>query len=108
MDLLKDRYKVRGSRNKIKATLRSAAGGTVMATINDQTRFLSHDPIRHAPIHKLPWPLSLIQPFKVEFMRMQNDKIVEKIIFLRKDLDSAINLLLDGISEDDTILISPH
>jgi len=108
MDLLNDRCKVRDCRKRIKLILRSRAGGSVMATYKNLTRFLSHDPMRHAPINRLPWPLNLIQPHKVGFMVMQDSEILEKKVFMWGDIDLAINQLLEGISEDDYILISPH
>jgi hypothetical protein len=108
MDLLKDRCKVRDSRKRIKLILRNRSGGSVMATFKNKTRILSHDPMRHAPINRLPWPLSLIQPHKVGFMVMQDSEILEKKVFMWGDIDLAINQLLEGISEDEYILVSPH
>jgi hypothetical protein len=55
------------ARKPIGERLMSEAGGSCVLRVGDVTRILAHYPGLHAPLTRLPWPLSRMQPHELSY-----------------------------------------
>ena len=81
-------------------------GGSAQVHVGDTTRMLYHS-FLHQPMQKLPWPLSLIHPHNLGYVRRQSEKTVEMRTFTKWQINEAIDLLLEGLDPSQLVLIMP-
>lgn len=82
-------------------------GGSAQVHHGDTSRMLSHT-FLDGPVQRLPWPLNLLQPHNVRYLVMKRNDIVYEQKFKKRQIDEAINMLLEGLEDNVDILILPN
>lgn len=79
-------------------------GGSAQVRLGDTTRMISHT-FLDGPVQKLPWPFNLLQPHNISYLVMRGNEIVFEQKFKKRQINVAINMLLEGLEDSVSILI---
>ena len=89
---------VRHVRGAMKKRLMRAEGGACLLTVGDVLRILSHTPAMDAPLGRLPWPLSKMQPHEIRYVEMTRGTRTAVHMFSGAQVDAAIEHFLRGVN----------
>ena len=97
----------RGARGPMKKRLMRAEGGSCYLKVGNVTRLLSHNPVLDAPLSRLPWPSSKMQPHEIRYVEMTGETRTAEQRFSGSQVDSAIQHFLRGVDPSEELLLQP-
>jgi hypothetical protein len=97
----------RRARGPMKKRLMRAEGGSCYLKVGNVTRLLSHNPTLDAPLTRLPWPLSKMQPHEIRNEEMIGETRTAEQRFQGSQVDVAIEHFLRGVDPSEEVQLQP-